>query len=118
MIADIPEIRWATTVDGASIAYQDFGSGPVTLVLIPGWVSHLETRMDDVRAVVDAAGAEHAALLGWGWVGPWSIHAPAASLRATGWDHEHRALAVTDRSEHELKGVPGSRRLYAAEPVA
>jgi class 3 adenylate cyclase len=31
---------------------------------------HLEARMDDVRAVMDAAGVERAALLGWGTGGP------------------------------------------------
>jgi class 3 adenylate cyclase/pimeloyl-ACP methyl ester carboxylesterase len=108
----IPEIRWARTVDGACIAYQDIGAGPVTLVVAHGWVSHLEiyweqsryvrflrrlsrdmrvlvfdkrgvgmsdrvtgtpdigTLADDVRAVMDAAGVEKAALLGWGGPGP------------------------------------------------
>ena len=108
----MPKTRWARTVDGASIAYQDLGHGSVTLVVIHGWISHLEvyweqprfarfmrrlsrdlrviqfdkrgmgmsdritrapdleTRMDDVRAVMDAAGVERAALLGWGTGGP------------------------------------------------
>ena len=108
MIADVPKTRWAKTVDGASIAYQDFGAGPLTLVVIHGWVSHMEiywevpgfarlmhrlarnlriihfdkrgtglsdrvsgpldigVRMDDIRAVMDAAGVERAALYGWG----------------------------------------------------
>jgi pimeloyl-ACP methyl ester carboxylesterase len=112
MISEIPEIRWARTVDGACIAYQDIGAGPVTLVVTHGWVSHLEiyweqpryvrflrrlsrnmrvlvfdkrgigmsdrvngtpdigTLADDVRAVMDAAGVEKAALLGWGGPGP------------------------------------------------
>jgi class 3 adenylate cyclase len=111
-MTDVPETRWARTVDGACIAYQDLGSGPVTLVVIHGWVSHLEvyweqpryvrflkrlsrslrvlvfdkrgvgmsdrvhgtpdlgTLLDDVRAVMDAAGVEKAALLGWGDPGP------------------------------------------------
>ncbi|HLZ95414.1 MAG TPA: alpha/beta fold hydrolase [Candidatus Dormibacteraeota bacterium] len=89
-----------------NIAYQVVGDGPVDLVLVLGWVSHLayvwelpamaafltrlasfsrlilfdkrgcgmsdrvhplptlEQRMDDVRAVMDAAGSEKAALLG------------------------------------------------------
>ena len=89
-----------------SIAYQVTGDGPLDLVLVPGFVSHvelvwefpparhmierlasfarlitfdkrgtglsdpvvgaptLEERMDDVRAVMDAAGVESAALLG------------------------------------------------------
>jgi pimeloyl-ACP methyl ester carboxylesterase/DNA-binding CsgD family transcriptional regulator len=89
-----------------SIAYQVVGDGPIDLVLVLGWVSHLayvwelpamaaflnrlasfsrlilfdkrgcgmsdrvhplptlEQRMDDVRAVMDAAGSNRAALLG------------------------------------------------------
>ncbi len=108
----IPEIRWARTVDGASIAYQDIGEGPVTLVMVAGWISHLEVYweqplyvrflrrlsrsmrvlvfdkrgvgmsdrvvgspdlgvlLDDVRAVMDAAGVDRAALLAWGGPGP------------------------------------------------
>ena len=108
----IPQTHWARTVDGACIAYQDIGEGPVTLLVVHGWVSHLEvyweqpryvrfvTRLsrnmrvlvfdkrgigmsdrvqgtpdlgvllDDVRAVLDAAGVEKAALLGWGGPGP------------------------------------------------
>jgi len=108
----VPPIRWARTVDGACIAYQDIGQGPVTLVVVHGWVSHLEVYweqpryvrfvrrlarnmrvllfdkrgigmsdrvsgtpdlgvlLDDVRAVMDAAGVERAALLGWGGPGP------------------------------------------------
>jgi class 3 adenylate cyclase len=104
----VPETRWARTIDGASIAYQELGEGPIALVVIHGWVSHLEvyweqprfarlmrrlardlhvvhfdkrgtgmsdrvvweidleSRMDDVRAVMDAIGIERAALLGWG----------------------------------------------------
>jgi class 3 adenylate cyclase len=88
------------------IAYQVFGEGDLDVVLVPGYVSHvelvwedehiaraldalasfarvitfdrrgsglsdrvpdapgLETRMDDVRAVMDAAGSERAALIG------------------------------------------------------
>ena len=108
----IPETRWARTVEGACIAYHDIGEGPVTLVVIHGWVSHLEVYWeqpryarfirrlsrnmrvlvfdrrgigmsdrvtgtpdlailrDDVLAVMDAAGVEKAALLGWGDPGP------------------------------------------------
>jgi class 3 adenylate cyclase/pimeloyl-ACP methyl ester carboxylesterase len=111
-VTSVPEVRWARTVDGACIAYQDLGGGPVTLVVIHGWVSHLEVYweqsryvrflsrlsrnmrvivfdkrgigmsdrvsgtpdlgvlLDDVRAVMDAAGVEKAALLAWGGPGP------------------------------------------------
>jgi pimeloyl-ACP methyl ester carboxylesterase len=98
-----------------SIAYQVTGDGPIDLVLVPGFFSHLEidwehpgsarlferlgsfvrlirfdkrgtglsdravglpdleTRMDDVRAVMDAVGSETAVLLGYSEGGPLSI---------------------------------------------
>ena len=109
-----PETRYAKSGD-VSIAYQVVGDGPLDLVLVPGFVSHLdidwddpaharflrrlasfsrlirfdkrgtglsdrpgglpdlETRMDDVRAVMDAAGSERAALFGYSEGGPMSV---------------------------------------------
>ena len=100
-----PQTRYAKS-DDVNIAYQVTGEGPFDLVLVPGWVSHLENaweepsfarflhrlasfsrlilidrrgtglsdpvatlptieqRMDDVRAVMDAAGSKKAALFG------------------------------------------------------
>jgi class 3 adenylate cyclase/pimeloyl-ACP methyl ester carboxylesterase len=125
----IPKTRWARTIDGAFIAYQDIGEGPVTLILIMGWISHLEVswenprfvrfirrlskntrvllfdkrgtgmsdrftqppdleaRMDDVRAVMDAAGVDRAALLGLGDGGP-----PLAAFFAA--THPDRTVAL------------------------
>ncbi|OGN47969.1 MAG: CadC family transcriptional regulator [Caulobacterales bacterium RIFCSPHIGHO2_12_FULL_68_13] len=98
-----PEVRYARS-GAVRIAYQVVGEGPVDLVYVPGWVSHLEygwespllaafyeglasfsrlilfdkrgtglsdraaglptieQRMDDVRAVMDAAGSSRAAI--------------------------------------------------------
>src|SRR5262245_13968462 len=109
-----PETRYAKSGD-VSIAYQVVGDGPIDLVLVPGFVSHLdldweeprsarflgrlgsisrlirfdkrgtglsdrpgglpdlETRMDDVRAVLDAVASERAALFGYSEGGPMSI---------------------------------------------
>ena len=109
-----PETRYARSGD-VSIAYQVVGEGPVDLVLVPGFVSHLdldwadpqhahflrrlasfsrliridkrgtglsdrpgglpdlETRMGDVRAVMDAAGSERAALFGYSEGGPMCV---------------------------------------------
>src|SRR5919199_913418 len=109
-----PETRYAKSGD-VSIAYQVVGDGPLDLVLVPGFVSHLdvdwddrrhahflrrlasfsrlirfdkrgtglsdrpgglpdlETRMDDVRAVMDGAGSERAALFGYSEGGPMSV---------------------------------------------
>jgi class 3 adenylate cyclase len=105
MPATLPETRYARSGD-VHIAYQAFGEGELDVVIVPGFVSHieliwehapaaryleaiasfarvlmydrrgsglsdrvpeaptLEERMDDVRAVMDAAGCERAALLG------------------------------------------------------
>jgi pimeloyl-ACP methyl ester carboxylesterase/class 3 adenylate cyclase len=109
-----PETRYAKSGD-VNIAYQVVGDGPLDLVFVPGFVSHLdlqwadpriarfldklasfsrlilfdkrgtglsdpvaapaplEERMDDVRAVMDAAGSERAALFGLSEGGPMSI---------------------------------------------
>lgn len=37
----IPSVRYADS-DGLKIAYQVFGSGPIDLVLVPGFISHIE----------------------------------------------------------------------------
>lgn len=106
-----PETRYAKSGD-VNIAFQVVGDRPLDLVLVPGFVSHLdidweepryahllrrlssfsrlirfdkrgtglsdrtvglpdlETRMDDVRAVMDAVGCEQAALFGYSEGGP------------------------------------------------
>jgi class 3 adenylate cyclase len=105
MCVAAPETRYARSGD-VHVAYQVFGDGQLDLVLVPGFVTHveliwesepsarflealgsfarvinfdrrgsglsdpvvaaptLEERMDDVRAVMDAAGSERAVLLG------------------------------------------------------
>jgi pimeloyl-ACP methyl ester carboxylesterase/DNA-binding winged helix-turn-helix (wHTH) protein/class 3 adenylate cyclase len=108
-----PDIKYARSGE-VNIAYQVVGDGPIDLVFVMGWVSHLEyfwknlefarflsrlasfsrlilfdkrgtglsdrvsphelpsleQRMDDVRAVMDAVGSEHAALVGVSEGGP------------------------------------------------
>jgi class 3 adenylate cyclase/esterase/lipase len=100
-----PEVHFAKSGD-VHVAYQTFGSGPIDLVFVPGWISHLDLwwdspitagwferlarfsrvilfdkrgtglsdrlgglpsmdqRMDDIRAVMNAAGSKRAAVLG------------------------------------------------------
>jgi class 3 adenylate cyclase len=111
---DRPKVRYARS-DNVNIAYQVIGDGPFDLVLVPGFISHLdldwdeprsayflrrlasfsrlirfdkrgtglsdrpgglpdlETRMDDVRAVLDAARSERAVLFGYSEGGPMSV---------------------------------------------
>ncbi|HVH52247.1 MAG TPA: adenylate/guanylate cyclase domain-containing protein [Gaiellaceae bacterium] len=108
------EVHYARSGD-VNIAYQVVGDGPLDLVLVSGFVSHLEidwedaesahflerlasfsrlirfdkrgtglsdrpgglpdleTRMDDVRAVMDAVGSERAAIFGYSEGGPMSV---------------------------------------------
>jgi class 3 adenylate cyclase len=44
---DIPETRYAKTVDGVHVAYQVTGSGPLDLVLLPGTVTHVEYQREE-----------------------------------------------------------------------
>jgi pimeloyl-ACP methyl ester carboxylesterase len=106
-----PQTRYASCGD-LSIAYQVLGEGPRDIVIVPGWLSHIELfwndpgyhrfmngladfarvitydkrgtglsdpitsapsldeRMDDVRAVLDAAGSERATVFGVSEGGP------------------------------------------------
>jgi class 3 adenylate cyclase/pimeloyl-ACP methyl ester carboxylesterase len=119
MARPIPETRYALSGD-ISIAYQVYGDGPVDLVIVPGFVSHvdlhwqqrgfpewmerlasfarvivfdkrgtgasdrdvgdstLEERMDDIRAVLDAAGSTRAAVFGFSEGGALAILLAAA----------------------------------------
>ena len=43
---DMPQTRWAETQDGLDIAYQAFGEGPVTIVLINAWLTHVEIEWE------------------------------------------------------------------------
>jgi len=113
---DVPETQYAKT-GSVHIAYKIVGDGPIDLVLIPEWFSHIEASWDvaplartlrrlgsfsrlitfdkggsglsdpvaltelpslenwieEVEAVMDAAGSERAALLGDGGGGPMAI---------------------------------------------
>jgi DNA-binding SARP family transcriptional activator/pimeloyl-ACP methyl ester carboxylesterase/tetratricopeptide (TPR) repeat protein len=122
-------VRYARSGE-LNIAYQVTGHGPIDLVLVSGFVSHLEqdweeprhshflerlgsmarlirfdkrgtglsdrppglpdleTRMDDVRAVMDAAGSRSAVLVGY------SEGAPMAILFAASYPERTRALVL------------------------
>src|SRR6478735_2811918 len=87
-----PPVSYAVSSDGTHIAWLQAGDGPVDVLYVPTWISQcehlwahprvahlfdrrgsglsdpigegvtLEDQMDDVKAVMDAAGSEHAAL--------------------------------------------------------
>jgi len=160
------ETRYARSGD-VSIAYQVTGNGPVDILIVPGFVSHLEQgwenrsyvkflerlgsfarlirfdkrgtglsdrvsdiptleqRMDDVRAVMDAAGSKRAALMGISEGGPMSVLFAATypervsalvlygSIARGSWAHDYpwgpkqdAAWEVWLKSWHEQWGGP------------
>jgi len=152
-----PPVRYAKS-GALNIAYQVTGSGPRDLVLISGFVSHLdldwaeprhahflerlgsfarlirfdkrgtglsdrpgglpdlETRMDDVRAVMDAAGSERAILFGYSEGGPMAILFAAtypkrtAALALYG-THARRLVAA----DYPWGQTPDQRATYAGQ---
>ena len=135
------ELRYARS-GGVSICYQVIGAGPIDVVFVPGFVSHievmweipsfarawqrlssfarlivfdkrgtglsertpgiptLEERLDDVRAVMDAAGSERAALVSVSEGGPMSMLFAATHPERTRalvlWGSFARILAAPD----------------------
>ena len=43
---DVPETRYTKTADGVHIAYQAFGDGPIDILFVLGWVTHIERMWD------------------------------------------------------------------------
>jgi class 3 adenylate cyclase/pimeloyl-ACP methyl ester carboxylesterase len=46
-VSDLPETRYAKADDGVHIAYQVFGEGLIDLVIVPGFISHIELAWED-----------------------------------------------------------------------
>jgi pimeloyl-ACP methyl ester carboxylesterase len=46
-VGEVPETHYAKADDGVHIAYQVFGDGPFDLVVIPGFISHVELAWED-----------------------------------------------------------------------
>jgi class 3 adenylate cyclase len=46
-VADVPQTRYAKTADGVHIAYQVLGEGARDLVLVEGFVSHVEVAWEE-----------------------------------------------------------------------
>jgi class 3 adenylate cyclase len=150
------EIKYARAGD-LSIAYQVFGEGPLDLVLVQGFVSHLELmmespvivrfverlasfarlivfdkrgtglsdpvdsvatleeRMDDVRAVMDAAGSERAALFGVSEGAPMSILFAATFPERTTALVLHGAMARSTEGEGYPWSAPANALREATE---
>jgi class 3 adenylate cyclase len=138
---ELPETRYAAAADGVHIAYQVVGEGPLDLIVLTEWVSHvraawempwiakvyrrlasfsrlilfdrrgtgmsdpvppsqlgtLEERIDDVRAVMDAAGSERAALFAT------STGAPMALVFAATYPQRTSALVLFNATARALR---------------
>ena len=145
-----------------NIAYEVIGDGPVDLVFVMGWVSHLEyfwnepsfarflrrlsgmarlilfdkrgtglsdrvsvtelptleQRMDDVRAVMEAAGSDRAVLLGVSEGGPLcSLFAATHPARTEALDHDWQLRPPHEGARLSLGRDPGgARRLLPDDP--
>ena len=80
-----PVTHYAKSGD-VHIAYQITGSGPLDLVMVPGFVSHLELTWDDPEALVSSTVKDLVAGAG---------------------------IEFEDIGTHALKGVPGEWRLFS-----
>lgn len=58
LVGEAPEIQYAKATDGIHVAYQVFGDGSTDLVIVPGWVSHLELiwEQDEAAAFLNRLG--------------------------------------------------------------
>jgi class 3 adenylate cyclase len=82
----------------------------------PGLVPDLETRMDDMRAVMDAAGSERAATLGYSEGGPMAILFAATYPERTSSLVLYGTYAKRLRSkDYPWAPTPAERRTYAEE---
>jgi pimeloyl-ACP methyl ester carboxylesterase/DNA-binding CsgD family transcriptional regulator len=147
----VPETRYARSGD-YHIAFQVMGEGPVDLVYVPGWVSHLEVelenglsrrfyetlasftrlirfdkrgtgmsdrameamsleqRMDDIRAVMDAADVERAAIFGF------SEGGTMAAMFAARYPERVEKLVLFASHAGKVTGSPDFPCGYEAEP--
>jgi pimeloyl-ACP methyl ester carboxylesterase len=154
-----PKTHYAKSGD-VSIAYQVVGDGPFDLLVVPGFVSHveliwemplgarfaerlasfsrlilfdkrgtglsdpvvgaptLEERMDDVRAVLDAAGSERAALLGISEGAPMSILYAATYPRRTSALVLYGGMARTTEAEDYPFSAPAADLLESSAAMA
>jgi pimeloyl-ACP methyl ester carboxylesterase len=63
MVMGLPETRYARSGD-VMIAYQVLGEGPFDVVIVPGWVSHVELQWESAGwAALLRGAAEHARVL-------------------------------------------------------
>jgi len=107
----LPETRYALSGD-VNIAYQMMGDGPIDIIMVPGFISHVEFTHE---------------LAGYtAFLRRLSTFARAARVMAQSQSREvlvsrvvtdlvaGAGLKFAERGSHELKGLPGRWDLFAA----
>jgi hypothetical protein len=44
-----PQTKYAKTADGVHVAFQAFGDGPIDILFVLGWVTHIERMWDQPK---------------------------------------------------------------------
>lgn len=89
---ELPPTRY-TKVAGSSIAYQVVGDGPIDVIWVTSWFSHIDGRWQEPR-----------------WHRFWSHMSSWCRLILYG----RRGSGFTDRGVRSLRGVEGDWQLLAA----
>jgi pimeloyl-ACP methyl ester carboxylesterase len=112
----IPDVQYAKTSDGAFVAYQIAGDGPVDIAYAPGWFSNLDLiwEQPDIEPFLRHLSQRNRLILfdhrGTGlsdaMVEVFDLDTMIEDVRAVS------GLEFEDRGEHDLKGVPGRWRVF------
>jgi hypothetical protein len=109
--ADEPRTVFAIAPDGAHIAYQVVGKGPVDLVLVTDWASSIDLMWEQPRI-------ERFLRRLWS-IGRLILFADRGQVVVSRTVKDLTAgsgLSFADRGIHELKGIPEPWQLFTLEP--
>jgi hypothetical protein len=102
-MSEIPATRYVKS-DDVHIAYQVLGKGPLDILFVPGFVSHLEAVWPPPEASAVHVGARVAALAPSEVLVSQTVRDLVAGS----------GLMFESSGIHSLKGVPGEWHLYRA----
>ena len=111
MVSNVPETKYAKTLDGGYIAFKTLGAGEVDVAIVGSIATNIELFMDfepAARSWFDLASSARVTLHDRRGTGLSDDMGGLPNLETRASD----LLAV--RGEQELKGVPGRWRLYSA----
>jgi class 3 adenylate cyclase len=105
VVVDVPETQYAKTRDGVHIAYQVIGEGPID-VRVGLHTGEIERHGEDIAGLAVHIGARVAAVAEPNEV---LVSSTVKDLVVGS------GIRFDERGEHELKGVPGTWKVYAVE---